>query len=588
MGIPGLMSQVKRSRSCHKQVDIAREAEKVRSEGREPVVIVDMMACLRIMYGSLPWVPGGQTKEFVCEVEKFADRFKRVGIKLVFYIDGSLDEAKEEKWKKNKKSKIDIVQNIFDNMRRRSCGIGVGHIEVLPQNLGFTAVRALRRCGCEVIRSVGDCDLEIARYGCDEKCLAVLASDSDFIIFPGNWQFWALDDLCLDKMTTMAFDKSQFALNLGIDVRHFPILASLLGNDVIERHHLSTFHRAYKMAKNFPEATLVASFIRGAVAKSSEPDLEFVARKAFLTGRAKELFFKSVQSYDVETSVRDDPPSDDENWNAVCRMMRKRHIEGNPLEIYGSAVKGLYTYPHSLEEYRQRDEKPLPPNQQVTLTLRRKIYGILLFEKPPKGGEHYVRELVVTGPESLNRSFTPVSAIMPKTPHPGLRELWSASETYVGQRWALLCEPMGIDPDILHQSNVPPRLYALTLALKYLIDEKVDFQPQELAAIASSAVMVEHYSAQQIADMEVDLYPRPVQLATIVYQTCRLILTLNAACGYPINEDEADPVNFQDGKLFQRAFNKLMARPSKVEELCEKEKRWIKQCNAILDVLSAY
>ncbi|CAB0009293.1 unnamed protein product, partial [Nesidiocoris tenuis] len=50
--------------------------------------------------------------------------------------------------------------------------------------------------------------------------------------------------------------------------------------------------------------------------------------------------------------------------------------------------------------------------------------------------------------------------------------------------------------------------------------------------------MVEHYSAQQIADMEVDLYPRPVQLATIVYQTCRLILTLNAACGYPINEDE--------------------------------------------------
>ncbi|CAB0009294.1 unnamed protein product [Nesidiocoris tenuis] len=271
-------------------------------------------------------------------------------------------------------------------MRRGSCGIGVGHIEVLPQNLGFTAVRALRRCGCEVIRSVGDCDLEIARYACDEKCLAVLASDSDFIIFPGNWQFWALDDLCLDKMTTMAFDKSQFALNLGIDVRHFPILASLLGNDVIERHHLS--NKDYKTGYTPTQGDRYLLIL-------------------YLCTPFENLDFNHLSP--------DDPPSDDENWNAVCRMMRKRHVEGNPLEIYGSAVKGLYTYPHSLEEYRQRDEKPLPPNQQVTLTLRRKIYGILLFEKPPKGGEHYVRELVVTGPKSLNRGFTPVSAIMPKS-----------------------------------------------------------------------------------------------------------------------------------------------------------------------------
>jgi len=41
-----------------------------------------------------------------------------------------------------------------------------------------------------------ECDAEMAKFACENpRVLAILADDSDFLIYPGNWKYFSLRDL---------------------------------------------------------------------------------------------------------------------------------------------------------------------------------------------------------------------------------------------------------------------------------------------------------------------------------------------------------------------------------------------------------
>lgn len=85
----------------------------------------------------------------------------------------------------------------------------------------------------KVYSSVRECDLEIAEYAFQKKCMAILAQDTDFVIFKSAKYYWSMKNFNFRHMTTYNYDRDKLASSIGLYSTELPLLASLLGNDVI-------------------------------------------------------------------------------------------------------------------------------------------------------------------------------------------------------------------------------------------------------------------------------------------------------------------------------------------------------------------
>lgn len=105
----------------------------------------------------------------------------------------------------------------------------------------------------------------MAQYAKQHSALAVVSSDSDFLIFPGNWKWWKLTKL--DRVDIEIFELSRTELrnHLSLDDSKISIFASLLGNDSISRWYLKAFHRYLSLLRGRPEGNRIAditAFVR--------------------------------------------------------------------------------------------------------------------------------------------------------------------------------------------------------------------------------------------------------------------------------------------------------------------------------------
>jgi hypothetical protein len=99
MGVRGLQYYVElKCPEAAYKVNIKKLAEEYRAQtrGREPVIVVDGMSCIRRWYGDLDWIYGGQWREYVQLLKRFCEAFKKAGIKLIFFFDGPTPEVSQQ------------------------------------------------------------------------------------------------------------------------------------------------------------------------------------------------------------------------------------------------------------------------------------------------------------------------------------------------------------------------------------------------------------------------------------------------------------------------------------------------------------
>lgn len=83
-------------------------------------------------------------------------------------------------------------------------------------------------------QSLAECDEEIADYAKRHGAFAILAQDTDFVILDaGGALYLSMQHLNLQTMTTRHYDCRALANHLGIHLSHLPLLATLMGNDII-------------------------------------------------------------------------------------------------------------------------------------------------------------------------------------------------------------------------------------------------------------------------------------------------------------------------------------------------------------------
>lgn len=83
------------------------------------------------------------------------------------------------------------------------------------------------------MKSIKECDEEIARYALRKRCFAILAQDSDYVIYNSSAYYLSIKHFDLEKMTTLCYNRYNLSSDLRIHVDKLPLLASLVGNDIV-------------------------------------------------------------------------------------------------------------------------------------------------------------------------------------------------------------------------------------------------------------------------------------------------------------------------------------------------------------------
>ncbi|KAG3290632.1 constitutive coactivator of peroxisome proliferator-activated receptor gamma isoform X1 [Ictidomys tridecemlineatus] len=277
------------------------EHHRSRYPGCTPTVVVDAMCCLRYWYTPESWVCGGQWREYFSALRDFVDSFASVGIKLVFFFDGMVEQGKRNEWVKRRLKNNREISRIFHYIRSHREQPG-RNMFFIPSGLAIFTRFALKTLGQETLCSLKEADYEVASYGLQYNCLGILGEDTDYLIYD-TCPYFSISELCLESLETIMLCREKLCESLGLRVADLPLLACLLGNDIIPEGMFESFRfkclSSYTSVKeNFDKKGNIILAVSDHISKvlhlhQGEKKLE----EMLPLGPNRALFYKGVASY---------------------------------------------------------------------------------------------------------------------------------------------------------------------------------------------------------------------------------------------------------------------------------------------------
>ncbi|XP_024904809.1 constitutive coactivator of peroxisome proliferator-activated receptor gamma isoform X7 [Pteropus alecto] len=304
MGVRGLQGFV--GSACphtRTAVNFKELAELHRSQhpGCAPTVVVDAMCCLRYWYTPESWVCGGQWREYFAALRDFVTAFTTVGIKLVFFFDGMVEQGKRAVWVRRRLKNNQEIARIFHYIKSHGEQPG-RNMFFLPSGLAIFTRFALKTLGQETLCSLQEADYEVASYGLQHNCLGILGEDTDYLIYD-TCPYFSISELCLDSLDTVMLCREKLCESLELSLADLPLLACLLGNDTVPEGLFESFRfqclSSYTSArKNSDKRGNVILAVADHISKvlrlhQGEKKLE----EMLPLGQNKALFYKGVASY---------------------------------------------------------------------------------------------------------------------------------------------------------------------------------------------------------------------------------------------------------------------------------------------------
>ncbi|XP_024600673.1 constitutive coactivator of peroxisome proliferator-activated receptor gamma isoform X1 [Neophocaena asiaeorientalis asiaeorientalis] len=304
MGVRGLQGFV-RSSCPHicMVVNFKELAEHHRSRhpGGTPTIVVDAMCCLRYWYTPDSWICGGQWREYFSSLREFVKTFTAVGIKLVFFFDGMVEQSKRDEWVKRRLKNNREIAKIFHYIKSHREQPG-RNMFFIPSGLAIFTQFALKALGQETLCSLQEADYEVASYGLQNNCLGILGEDTDYLIYD-TCPYFSISELSLDSLDTIMLCREKLCQSLGLSLSDLPLLACLLGNDIIPEGMFESFRykclSSYTSVKeNFDKKGNIILAVADHISKvlrlhQGEKKLE----EMLPLGPNKALFYKGVASY---------------------------------------------------------------------------------------------------------------------------------------------------------------------------------------------------------------------------------------------------------------------------------------------------
>ncbi|XP_014281412.1 uncharacterized protein [Halyomorpha halys] len=569
MGVAKLYSFLKYIGALRK-VNISEEADQYRRDkNRSPVIAVDGINLMYSLYSyhQISWTYGGQLKEYMEHLECFIESFQREGIDLIFFMDGANVMFNVDRWICRKRQMINEVHRFFDKIKY---GINLdnfytnGSCFVLPKNIWAVTIFVLKQKKCEIKITVAECDRELASFGRENDCMGILAADTDFIIYDTVKVFTTIR-MDLYKMSFYVYEKREVLVDLMLKSSELPLFASLVGNDYTLSKDLSCSYfnkwsRPDNVVQKFRET---AAYIRKLnlkihYSKILKSDISKISKDFFGDEKMSEVLQESIDFYNIRSKNNGFGSVacgiSDYKWQSIIRMFYKEfRSSGDILDIL---FRYCFQDCASLQDFRCTD---IPPVSKVLKELRKKMYGILLFEKP---GSKKVTEWLIDGYESLAKPDE-VCPQFPTVHHPGLFSLLKGHNKEAN--WILLGDTFDLDPSYL--KSMQEYLLIPALAFRYLKD-KVIILKWEMNALILSAILVRYFNAKQLRWIKLDqVMSRPIRLYNLVTCSYEAVFTIFQIFGNLISDELALPSNYQDGKLFHLVYHLSIEEHMSLKEI---------------------
>lgn len=220
-------------------------------------------------------------------------------------MDGPVQEVKYNTWceRRNKSFKMmmNILDDVYNNVNTQE--LLKRYIRKIPHSTNISPLMtACARFGDFHKSFNNECDLEIAHYATKNNALAVIAEDTDFLIFEGEWKYWSSKSLNHISLTTLEYNKVALRSCLGLSARQMPLFATLGGNDIFQFHTLKHFH--YKCGPVNMRFLSMAQYVRSTrnyPGNLNNEDINQISYDMFgrVNRKTNDLIIQSLESYNA-------------------------------------------------------------------------------------------------------------------------------------------------------------------------------------------------------------------------------------------------------------------------------------------------
>lgn len=212
-----------------------------RKHNELPILVCDFLCFINLLTkNDQETLCGGRFNKYR---EIFEDLIKRLSkhAKLIFYEDGPVVEQKLSTWIKRHSSKYNetyqIMEKIYGGWSLSDITSLKTDYNEIPRVTTQTEMmeHVARQYGELVITFTRECDSEIARYAYNNpRVLAILADDTDFLIYPGNWRYFSIKNIDPTSLETIEYNRKALRSFLDLNDQQMVILSTLNGNDIIK------------------------------------------------------------------------------------------------------------------------------------------------------------------------------------------------------------------------------------------------------------------------------------------------------------------------------------------------------------------
>uniref|UniRef100_A0A3Q3WXK8 XPG N-terminal domain-containing protein n=1 Tax=Mola mola TaxID=94237 RepID=A0A3Q3WXK8_MOLML len=388
MGVKGLQSFMERC--CPEACVTVNLREMARQHvAKSPTIVVDGMACLRHWYKCRDWVCGGQWGEYMDVLKSWVEAFTSAGIRLVFFFDGLVTEHKRREWVKRRHRVNREISKIFRHMKAHGEQPG-RELFCLPSGLATFTGFALRSLGQEVFCSVQEADYEIASYAYQNCSMGILSQDTDFIVYDSA-PYLSVAKLQIDSLTTVLYDRQRLCCSIGLAVAQLPLLACLLGNDVVSQEQMQHIRNKALSTYRCLSFTLGFAPIKNTGLIPACLNLSASQREILKSGISSYLLPRQEGVQHGDKSALSTVPCATLPYCVIhCgfpQACREKHVAVDGFMVYCVLWEGVVECSNTLED---EDDVELLPQALVYRPCRQLIYGLLLLN-----GHHAVREWFV-------------------------------------------------------------------------------------------------------------------------------------------------------------------------------------------------
>ncbi|KAM4040931.1 constitutive coactivator of peroxisome proliferator-activated receptor gamma isoform 2-T3 [Anomaloglossus baeobatrachus] len=538
-----------------------------------PTIVVDAMGCLRSWYTPDAWIHGGQWKEYLASLQRFIAAFQSAGIHLVFVFDGVIEQKKRTEWVRRRMHDSMEVSKIFHVIKSSRQQPG-RNMFFIPSGISTFTRFALKALGQEIICSQVEGDYEVAAYALKHNCLGILGEDSDYLIFK-TAPYFSINKLCLDKLITLMYCRESFCGELGLRMVDLPLLACLLGNDIISGNMVAQFHSkclsGYRSQSN--ERNKRANVIRAVATFISQiqllPQGLKEVEKMLPPGFTLNLLKKGIESYILPQqnspwlpgSPQSYPYCTDKSRTSICQDQEilqiaiEEHYKGDNVMICNVLCFGESDCSNTLED---ETDPHIPCQALVYRSARQHTYAILLGtgngspDTSPGVHEWYVYH----GNMLQKPEFVPAVPLSIPGGTPTARELWLSENPDIQRRRFYACMAcFHVERWTEGLRSLDSQLAATCCLLIYLTVQVESLTLTDVEAFLAQALCLPGTSESQLCSLQLPYVDsRAVHLAFLFLRGLITLMACNSACGYPFNMLDLMPWKTFDGKLFHQKY----------------------------------